>query len=270
MLSPLSFTPEFRRRIAELPKAHRLEWLASLAARRSGYTEGDRRGTLADLEAELREVARACRADMVAAIEKQLGPFDSAHLRALLEVPRESFVRPEDMARSAEDTPLPLDDEGLATISAPHAYLLSYRLLELAGGDSLLELGTGSGYVSALASYIVGADEGQVVTVEIDEALSRWAARLLARYSNVRALHGDAMHAAEIGRGAQRVVVTFAVEKIPDAWLEMLGDGGKLVAPVGPSNQDQRLVRVVRKGRELTTTDHGAVRFVRNRSSEAT
>ena len=71
------------------------------------------------------------RAALVDKVERELGPFDPRHLDALLRVPRERFVRPGDEERSAEDVPLALDDDGRATISAPHAYLLSFRLTEL-------------------------------------------------------------------------------------------------------------------------------------------
>jgi protein-L-isoaspartate(D-aspartate) O-methyltransferase len=241
--------------VASLRKDERAAWLADLAAR-------GRRGER--VEAELREVARACRTDLVASIDKEHGPFAAHLLRALVEVPREKFVRDDDVAKSADDTPLSLDDEGLATISAPHAYLLSFRLLELERGDSLLELGSGSGYGAALASDIVGS-QGLVTTVEIDEALARRASTLLARIPNVRVLHGDAAHLSRTESDAEKIVVTFAVDRIPDAWLAMLDDGARLVAPVG-ARGDQRLVRVVRRGRELMTSDHGAVRYVRNRS----
>src|SRR5262249_16858618 len=154
--------------------------------------------------------------ELVASIAKQLGPFEPLQLEALLEVPRERFVRPEDIARSAEDTPLPLDEGGMATISAPHAYVLSFRLLDLRPGDRLLELGSGSGYGAALASYIVGLDGG-VITVEIDEHLARWAQVTLADRANVRVVHGDAVDAIAAGRGANKIVVTFAVTRVPEA-----------------------------------------------------
>src|SRR5580658_4072262 len=144
---------------------------------------------------ELREVARRRRLALVESVVRHTGAVDPEHLRALLEVPRERFVRAEDVERSAEDTPLPLDDGGLATISAPHAYLLSYRLLELSSGDSLAELGTGSGYGAALAAFIVGG-EGRVVTFEIDAALASWARRNLADEPRVTVVHGDAMTSA--------------------------------------------------------------------------
>lgn len=200
-------------------------------------------------------------------IDAQLGPFDRAQLAALVDVPRERFVRPADAGRADEDTPLALDDEGLATISAPHAYLLSFRLLDLRRGDRLAELGSGSGYGAALASHIVGP-EGSVVTTEIDPRLAAWAARTLAPIENVRVVEGDAVEMPEALRGAQKVVVTFAVTDVPRAWTDALPDGGVLVAPVGARDRDQKLVRVRRAGSMLERTEHGAVRYVPNRSGQ--
>ena len=260
---PLLFTVAFRRKMAELSQPEREEWLASLASQLRSE-----RGPLGSrtLGQELREVARGCRLPLVQSIDAQLGPFDPRHLSALLEVPRERFVRDEDVERSAEDTPLPLDSDGLATISAPHAYLLSFRLLELSPGDALVELGTGSGYGAALAAFIVGTD-GRVLTFEIDAGLAEWAERTLASEPNVRAVHADAMSSADEWEGANKVVATFAVNDLPGPWLDALPEGGKLVAPVGPRDRDQRLVRAVRKSGRIVESEHGAVRYVKNRST---
>ncbi len=244
-----------------LSQADRLDWLASLAGRLSGAAPGS--GTAPS--AELREVARGCRLALVDAVERQMGPFESRLLDALLEVPRERFVRPDDVARSADDTPLPLDDEGLATVSAPHAYCLSFRLLGLAQGDTLVELGSGSGYGAALASFIVGR-AGRVITFEIDPALAAWARRTLSSEANVTVVEGDAVKSAARWEAARKVVATFAVEAIPAEWLARLPEGGKLVAPVGGPDRDQRLVLAVKQGGVVTQSDHGAVRYVKNRS----
>jgi protein-L-isoaspartate(D-aspartate) O-methyltransferase len=258
---PLLFTVEFRKKMAQLPLAERQEWLDSLASRFV-------RDPTPLLAQEMREVARGCRLTLVEAIDRQLGPFPSPHLRALLEVPRERFVRQEDLARCADDTPLPLDDEGLATISAPHAYLLSFRLLELGRGDSLVELGSGSGYGAALAAFIVGAG-GDVQTFEIDPVLAVWARRNLAAYPNVLVEQGDAMASSLAWDSPSKVSVTFAVEALPDAWLDALPEGGLLVAPVGSRDRDQRLVLARRTAGRIVETEHGAVRYVKNRSTLA-
>jgi protein-L-isoaspartate(D-aspartate) O-methyltransferase len=161
--------------------------------------------------------------------------------------------------------PLSLDDEGLATISAPHAYLLSFRLLGLARGDKLVELGSGSGYGAALASEIVGA-EGSVTTIEIDPTLFAWASENLRGLPNVSIKMGDAVSSAGVWGAANRIVCTFAIDALPDSWLDALPEGAILVAPVGARERDQRLVRVARENGRLVRTEHGAVRYVANRS----
>jgi protein-L-isoaspartate(D-aspartate) O-methyltransferase len=259
---PLLFTVAFRRKMAEISQRERQEWLASLVAQQR--SAGGPKGMTTRAQ-ELREVARGCRLPLVESIERQLGPFDPAHLAALLEVPRERFVRADDIERSAEDTPLPLDDEGLATISAPHAYLLSFRLLGLAPGDALVELGAGSGYGAALAAFVVGP-QGEVLTFEIDEGLAASATRTLTDEPNVRVVVGDAMRSAPLWRGAKKVVATFAVSALSAAWVDALPEGGRLVAPVGARDRDQQLVLAVRQRGRIIESEHGAVRYVKNRS----
>jgi len=208
------------------------------------------------------------RASLAQRIESSLGPFDAAQLRALVSVPRERFVRPEDADRAELDMPLRLDDTGASTISAPHAYLLSFRLLRLQRSDRLLELGSGSGYGAALAADIVG-EEGGVTTVEIDRTLAARATVLLRDRPNVRVLFGDAMDAAAWIPGHDKIVCTFAVGELPEPWLRAMEPNATLVAPVG-RGLDQRLVRVVRTpGGERVVTEHGAVRYVANRSASA-
>lgn len=258
---PLLFTIEFRRKMAEIPLAERMEWLASLARRLRSVE--DQPG----LVQELREVARGCRLPLAENVQKQLGPFDALHLRALLEVPRERFVREEDLERSVEDVPLPLDEQGLATISAPHAYMLSFRLLELAPGDTLVELGTGSGYGAALAAYVVG-EQGRVLTFEIDGGLARWAAHNLEGERNAQIVHGDAMTSAPEWAGAKKIEVTFAVAELPASWIDAIPEDGRLVAPVGPREREQKLVLVRRERGKILRTEHGAVRYVQNRSDK--
>jgi len=212
----------------------------------------------------LSAAARAAREPLVARIDRDLGPFDPRHLRAIRDVPRERFVRPRDIARACDDTPLALDDAALATISAPHAYLLSFRLLGLATGDACVELGSGSGYGAALAAFIVGPG-GSVATFEIDEVLSRRATALLTRQARVRVFCMDAIASAPQWAPALRVVATFAVRSLPRAWLDGLAEGGRLVAPVGPPDHDQRLVLAVRSEGRIALSDHGAVRYVSDR-----
>jgi len=245
--------------MAGLSPRQRQDWLASIASRPGGIDPTD-----TPRVQELREVARGCRLALVESLAVRLGPFDEGHLKAVLEVPRERFVREEDIEHSAADTPLPLDSTGLATISAPHAYLLSFRLLGLGPGDSLVELGTGTGYGAALASFIVGPS-AKVVTFEIDPALAARARQTLADEPNVTVIEGDAVANSDPWGGAARVVVTFAIDSWPGRWLDALPEGGRLVAPLGAG--DQRLVLAEKRGGRILETDHGAVRYVRNRSA---
>ena len=202
---------------------------------------------------------------MAAAVEATLGPFSAEHLRALEVVPRDRFVREGDLEVAEIDAPLPLDDSGQATISAPHAYLLSYRLLDLRAGDRLLELGSGSGYGAALGAQIVGP-HGRVITIEIDAALAARAKDLLSPLPNVRALHGDAALAAPFFAECNKVVAAFAVKEMPREWLDALRPGAVLVAPVGTGSQHLLRVERSQDGR-LDVTRHGAVRYVPNRST---
>jgi protein-L-isoaspartate(D-aspartate) O-methyltransferase len=209
--------------------------------------------------------ARRARLELARRLDREHGPFDPAHLDAIIAVDRARFVRAGDEDRSTEDIPLPLDDEGLATVSAPHAYLLSYRLLELMTGDVLVELGTGTGYGAALAANIVGPS-GRVITFEISPRLAATARDLLSALPNVVVHEHDAIFSVDSWEDATRVVVTFAVEEIPDAWIDALPRGGLLVAPVGPPSREQRLLRVRKLDDGPHVTDHGAVRYVPNRS----
>jgi protein-L-isoaspartate(D-aspartate) O-methyltransferase len=218
------------------------------------------------IDGDLARAARTARIDLVVEVDRRAGPFEPRLLSPLIDVPRERFVRPEDIAESALDTPLLLDDDGLATISAPHAYLLSFRVLDLAPGHRLAELGTGSGYGAALASHVVGPS-GSVLSIEIDEALAARAKRLLAGYSNVSVACDDAGDHLAAWHGFDRIAVTFAVGEIPPSWLAAIPEGGRMVAPVG-RDLGQRLLRVDRVDGDLVWTDHGAVRYVRNRGRE--
>jgi protein-L-isoaspartate(D-aspartate) O-methyltransferase len=245
------------------------ERLAQLGRWYAARPRGASHEEIADLigaDRDLAQVGETARLDLVVEVDKRAGPFESRLLSSLLDVPREKFVRPTDIAESATDTPLLLDDEGLATISAPHAYLLSFRVLDLQIGDRIAELGAGSGYGAALASHVVGPT-GSVLTFEIDDFLARRARHLLAGYRNVELVQGDAGEMVRRWAGYERVTVTFAVNRIPDAWLAALPEGGRLVAPVG-ADAGQRLVRVDRIQGQLVWSDHGAVRYVRNRGRE--
>ena len=262
MVAPVLFTVEFRRKMASLDQADRLAWLASLA---DIVAKRVREGAAAPYPPELAEVARACRLPLVDALDKQLGPFDRRFLDAVLDVPRERFVRLGDIAHSADDAPMPLDDEGLATVSAPHAYGLSFRLLGLTEGDRLVELGSGTGYGAALAASIVGP-KGHVTTFEIDPELARAAQRTLSGQRNVTVIEGDAIGSAAAWGGAKKVVATFALDAIPSAWLEALPEGGSRSRPWARPAPTSTSCSPRKRSGAVVQSDHVAVRYVKNRS----
>jgi protein-L-isoaspartate(D-aspartate) O-methyltransferase len=232
---------------------------------------------------QLAEAGRWARHGLIGAALRRLGglvPVEAVarYAEALLVVPRERFVLPEEIAASADDAPSPLDPEGLATVSAPHAYLLSYGLLGLAEGDHLLELGSGTGYGAALASHIVGPP-GRVTSIEIDPELHARAARLLAEPDShgpapVELLLGDARTLAPervgLAEASQplRVTITYALTAPPEALLARLPEGARLVAPVNVGDTcegGQHLALWTRHGGALRRTEHGAVRYVAER-----
>lgn len=211
-------------------------------------------------DVELGEVARQARSESLASLPVEPSP---AMRSALLRVPRELFVRLEDVGRSARDEALPLRDDGHATISALHAYIMTFAALELARGDSLVDLGGGTGYGAALAAELVGPG-GHVRTLELDRELAALARRNLQRCPWVEVVAADA-HDTASWQGASKVAVGFALPALPASWLAALADGGRLVAPLGPPGR-QTLTLVRKDGEDVTMTDLGAVRYVADRS----
>lgn len=229
-------------------------------------------------DVDLASSARAERRGLCEDLRRRVWRAPAAHLEAVLRTRRERYVLPDDVALSARDTPLPLDPKPLATVSAPHAYLLSYELLDLRPGDVLVELGTGTGYGTALARRIVGPT-GWVDSLEIDPDLHTRARRLQAadadgvvaagpQASGARFWRADATafapHLLASWNSPVKVVVTYALPELHEALVDSLPDGATLVAPVGERAQ-QELLRVRRRGNRLHTASGGYVRYVADR-----
>ena len=187
------------------------------------------------------------------------GIRDGAVLKAMREVPRESFLPPEMEFAAYEDGPLPIQ-EG-QTISQPYIVAYMIEALELGGSERVLEIGTGSGYAAAVLSLCAA----EVFTVERLSYLARSAEKRLSElgYRNVKVHLGDGTlgwpeHAPYGG-----IVVTAGAPEVPDALLEQLAPGGRLVIPVGRTPHLQELVRVRRlAGGELRYEELCGVRFV--------
>lgn len=224
----------------------------------SGSDPDAREADLAN-DAELALVGRAARAETLETTQSTA----RCALRAALEnAPRERFVAPEDVAESADDRALALSDDGSSTISALHAYAASFAALELAAGDRLVDLGSGTGYGACVAREVVGAS-GSVLGVELEPALAARAARLLAHHPNVQILAADA-HDVALWAGAVKVSCGFSLERVPDAWLDALADGGRLVAPIGARDR-QTLTLFEKRDGVVRTRELGAVRYVADR-----
>ncbi len=220
---------------------------------------GARAGELA-ADTELADFALRARTSTV---EKKGIAGDDAVTRALHSVPRERFVPMESIGESADDRALSLTEDGGSTISALHAYAIAFRALGLGPGDDFVDLGGGTGYGAALASEIVG-ESGSVLSIEFDPDLAAAAVANLARYPQARVLAANAHDVAAWG-DAQRVYAGFAVEQMPQAWLDALPDGAVLVAPVGAPS-DQTLMRYERTAQGVIQQALGAVRYVPDRS----
>src|SRR5215217_4119054 len=190
-------------------------------------------------------------------VERQLrrrGIHDEAVLAAMAEVPRERFVPEDQRKRAYRDGALRIG-EG-QTISQPWIVACMAQLLELRGGETVLEVGTGSGYAAAVLSRLCAG----VVTIERYESLATEAAATLAElgYDNVDVLVGDgARGAADRAPFGGISVTATAQDELPQALVEQLEPGAALVGPVARGRREY-LVRL-RDGEEETVT---AVRFV--------
>jgi protein-L-isoaspartate(D-aspartate) O-methyltransferase len=189
---------------------------------------------------------------------RRRGISDQAVLRAMEEVPRETFVEPADRSDAYRDSAL-----GIAcgqTISQPFVVAYMTEQLQLQKRHRVLEIGTGSGYQAAILSRLCL----QVLTIERYRTLADVARARLAKlgYDNIEVMLGDGY---DIPAGAgtfDRIIVTAAMEQIPEALLERLEPGGILIAPVGPHHGTQTLVRVTRTDAGFDRRELVDVRFV--------
>ena len=184
------------------------------------------------------------------------GIRDEKVLLTMRKVPRHLFV-PEDLRSYAyADEPLPIG-EG-QTISQPYIVAYMTEALELKGKDKVLEVGTGSGYQTAVLAEIVK----DVYTIEIVGLLSLRAQDLLRRlgYTNVHFKIGDGTFGWQENIPYDAIIVTAAPASVPKKLKEQLSCGGKMIIPVGEGFQE--LVLVTREKRDFTTKKLLPVRFV--------
>ena len=195
-------------------------------------------------------------------VEQQLvarGIVDALVLAAMGKVPRENFLSARQAALAYRDGPLPIG-EG-QTISQPYIVARMTAALTLVPTDRVLEIGTGSGYAAAVLAEIAA----EVYTVERLPVLAERARQRLAElgYVNVHVLTGDGTLGWPEHAPYDAIVATAGGPRAPQALLDQLAIGGRLVIPLGSDLYEQRLVRIVRAtAEEYQHEELEAVAFV--------
>ena len=189
---------------------------------------------------------------------RRRGISDQSVLRAMEQIPREAFVEDADRDEAYRDSAL-----GIAcgqTISQPFVVAYMTEQLKLQKQHRVLEIGTGSGYQAAILARL----GGQVLTVERYRTLAEQARARLEKLGcdNVEVMVGDGFDLpAGIG-DFDRIIVTAAMEQIPESLTQRLQPAGIMIAPVGPHHGTQTLVRVVRTEEGFQRKELVDVRFV--------
>jgi protein-L-isoaspartate(D-aspartate) O-methyltransferase len=199
----------------------------------------------------------AARSEMVVKQIRARGVHSSRVLDAMAAVPRHEFVPPESAASAYRDEPLPIGAG--QTISQPLMVAVMTDSLLLNASDRVLEIGGGSGYQAAVLSLLAR----EVLVVELQPELAHLCRERLARlgYANVRVEEGDGSLGWPSGAPYDAILVSAAAPAVPQPLVEQLAEGGRLVIPVG-STEEQDLVRIVTRGGRAIQEKLSACRFV--------
>lgn len=185
--------------------------------------------------------SQALRDEMVEAQLVRRGITDKAVLNAMRAVPREFFVPPAEARYAYDDRALPI--ESGQTISQPYVVALTLEAAKIEPHHTILEIGTGSGYVAALLSRLAA----NVFTIEYHKALADAARDRLAELgcANVEVRASDGNFGWLEAAPFDAILAAAAAPKVPQAWKDQLTPDGRIVAPVGRVRQ--RLVCLTRK-----------------------
>jgi protein-L-isoaspartate(D-aspartate) O-methyltransferase len=189
---------------------------------------------------------------------RRAGIGDARVLGAIEKTPREKFVPPAFEDQAYENLALPIGQG--QTVSQPYVVALMTEKLELGDRHNALEIGTGSGYQTAVLSRLCR----RVFSVERHRQLLRDAERRFAELGlrNIVCRFGDGTKGWPEQVPYDRVLVTAAAAEVPATLIDGLAPRGVLVAPVGEDHRDQQLVRIRRHDHGFSTEDLGLVRFV--------
>ncbi|PTP29827.1 protein-L-isoaspartate(D-aspartate) O-methyltransferase [Vibrio splendidus] len=184
------------------------------------------------------------------------GIQDQEVLDAIYQLPRESFLSQAMYHQAYDNNALPIGQG--QTISQPYIVAKMTELLELQQDSRVLEIGTGSGYQTAVLAQLVD----HVYSVERIKSLQWDAKRRLKQldFYNISTKHGDGWQGWSSKAPFDAIIVTAAAESIPQALLQQLKDGGRLLIPVG--DDEQQLLKIVRHGDEFLSSVIEMVRFV--------
>src|SRR3989344_820315 len=183
---------------------------------------------------------------------------DEKILKAFSEIKREDFIPKEYQHQAYEDSPLPLGHG--ATISQPTTIMLMLQALDIKPCNKILEIGTGSGYNTALLAELTGK-KGKVITIEFVKELAESAAKKLQPYKNVKVIYADGKYGYQKEAPYHRIIATAACQEIPEALLKQLRLNGILVIPIGPYH-NQEVIKLTKGKGELKRESLGSFVFV--------
>jgi len=230
----------------------RAAWVALLVFGACSHESGPAHAVPPDPDSREQE-----RLQMVSRQIESRGVRDARVLAAMREVPRHRFVPESQRAQAYDDRPLPIGHQ--QTISQPYIVALMSELAGVKPGDTVLEVGTGSGYQAA----VLGEMGVKVFSIEIIEPLAKRAEAILSKLGyakKVRVRHGDGYAGWPEHAPFDAVIVTAAPPKIPEPLRQQLKVGGHLVIPVG--RHYQSLLRVTRTTDGFREESVIPVRFV--------
>ena len=189
---------------------------------------------------------------------RQNGVSNPEVLKSIETIDRSSFISKSFLNRSLEDIPLPI--ECGQTISQPSLVAFMIQQLEIPYRSKVLEIGTGSGYQTAILSRL----SSRVYSIERYKRLVDMAKIRLANLniSNVIILLMDGFFGYSLQAPFDRIILTAAVEEIPNLLISQLKVGGIMIIPVGLSNQKQSLLKVIKNEKGLDIKELMSVRFV--------